>query len=827
MDNHQRSLAARQWPIGLMLLLVSVCISAAEPFQISDIRVEGLERISAGSVFNYLPVEVGDTLTDDKTADAMQALFRTGFFEDIEFDREGNILVVRVSERPAITEISLEGNKDIKSEDLLRALSDFGLSEGDVFERRTLERVQQSLTKEYYNRGKYNVLVDASVDELQRNRVRVNIEITEGDAATIKHINVVGNTVFTDEEILEDFESSTGNWLSWYSRDDQYSQEKLQGDLESLQSYYMDRGYIDFEIESTQVSISPDRKDIYITANVREGDLFTISEVQITGDLVLPEEDLRRFIVLREGQTFSRRLLEASTENITQRLSGVGYAFADINPIPDIDKESKTVKLTLLVDPGQRVYVRRVNFTGNSKTKDEVLRREMRQFEGSVFSQFMVDRSRLRLQRLSFIEEVNIETPRVSEDQVDVNIAIKERTAGSFTFGLGFSQVTGILGSLSINQENFLGSGKQAGVSLQNSRFFSRFDLSYVDPYWTEDGVSRGYNLSIRELDQGEANIASYLADTKALSTSFGIPITEVDRVRLLIGVEDTAITPFLGVGPDIFEELVFYDLGEYCDLRTDPGPPVTAIDPNCFSPADVPADQPPDQTGYRTIDNALTLRTELLWSRDSRNRFFSPTRGSIQRAGLEIAVPGSTIEYFKMSYNARKYFPLSRSFTFALSGDLGYGDTYGDAGDSEFGLPFFEHFFAGGVRSVRGYEDNTLGPRVARVLGENPDTGEPIFDPNPRPIGGDLKITGSAELFFPIPFAKNSNTTRLSWFVDFGQVYEDLDAFDAGQMRYTTGLSLQWQAPVGPVIINLVAPLNDEPGDETETLQFAFGNFF
>ncbi len=826
MDNHRRNLAARCWPLGLLLLLASVCASAAEPFQISDIRVEGLERISAGSVFNYLPVEVGDTLTEDKTADAMQALFRTGFFDDIEFDREGNILVVRVSERPAITEINLEGNKDIKSEDLLRALSDFGLSEGDVFERRTLERVQQSLTKEYYNRGKYNVLVDASVDELQRNRVRVNINITEGDAATIKHINVVGNTVFTDEEILEDFESSTGNWLSWYSRDDQYSQEKLQGDLESLQSYYMDRGYIDFEIESTQVSISPDRKDIYITANVREGDLFTVSEVQITGDLVLPEDDLRRFIVLREGQTFSRRLLEASTENITQRLSGVGYAFADVNPIPDIDKESKTVKLTLLVDPGQRVYVRRVNFTGNSKTKDEVLRREMRQFEGSVFSQFMVDRSRLRLQRLSFIEEVNIETPRVADDQVDVNIAIKERTAGSFTFGLGFSQVTGILGSLSVNQENFLGSGKQAGISLQNSRFFSRFDLSYVDPYWTEDGVSRGYNLSIRELDQGEANIASYLADTKALSTSFGIPITEVDRVRLLIGVEDTAITPFLGVGPDIFEELVFYDLGEFCDLSSDPGPPVTPVDPNCVAPADAPPGLFP-VTGYRTIDNALTLRTELLWSRDSRNRFFSPTRGSIQRAGLEIAVPGSTIEYFKMTYNARKYFPLSRSFTFALSGDLGYGDTYGDAADSEFGLPFFEHFFAGGVRSVRGYEDNTLGPRVARVLGEDPDTGEQFLDPNPRPIGGDLKITGSAELFFPIPFAKNSNTTRLSWFVDFGQVYEDLDAFDAGQMRYTTGLSLQWQAPVGPVIINLVAPLNDEPGDETETLQFAFGNFF
>ncbi len=820
MGGHQR-LWNKAVTAALSLVLTAVMLSssamAAEPFQISDIRVEGLERISAGSVFNYLPVEVGDTLTEQRVADAMQALFKTGFFDDIEFDREGNILVVRVTERPAISEIALEGNKDIKTEDLMRALSDFGLSEGDVFERRTLERVQQSLTKEYYNRGKYNVLVDANIDELQRNRVRVNIEITEGDAATIKHINIVGNTVFTDEEILEDFDSSTGGWLSWYTRDDQYSQEKLQGDLEALQSYYMDRGYIDFEIESTQVSISPDRNDIYVTANVREGDLFTVSEVQLTGDLVLEENDLRRFIVLREGQTFSRRQLEASTENITQRLSGVGYAFADVSPIPDIDKESKTVKLTLLVDPGQRVYVRRVNFTGNSKTKDEVLRREFRQFEGAVFSQFMVDRSRLRMQRLSFVDEVNIETPRVAEDLVDVNVSVTERNAGSFTFGLGFSQTTGILGSLSVNQQNFLGSGKQAAISLQNSRFFNRLDLSYVDPYWTDDGISRGYNLSIRELDQGEANIASYLADTKALSTSFGIPITEVDRVRLLIGLEDTAITPFFGVGSDVFEELVFFDLGEFCDITADPG---------CL-PANVPQGLPENIAGYRTTDNALTLRTELLWSRDSRNRFFSPTRGSVQRAGLEVAVPGSTIEYYKLTYNAKKFFPLSRNFTFSVSGDLGYGDTYGDSGSSQFGLPFFEHFFAGGVRSVRGYEDNTLGPRVSGLELFDPVTGEPIPDPNARPIGGDLKLTGSAELFFPIPFAKDSRTTRLSWFVDFGQVYSDLDAFDAGEIRYTTGLSLQWQAPVGPVIINLVAPLNEQDGDETETLQFAFGNFF
>ncbi|MDJ0653241.1 MAG: outer membrane protein assembly factor BamA [Xanthomonadales bacterium] len=791
----------------LAVLLWANLAQAASPFQISDIRVEGLQRISAGTVFNYLPLEVGDTLDEAGVGRAMQALFKTGFFEDIAFDREGNILVITVEERPAISEIRIDGNKDIKTEDLLQALSDFGLSEGDVFQRRTLDRVQQSLTREYYNRGKYNVLVEARPRQLQRNRVEVEIDITEGEAATIKHINIVGNTIFTDEEILEDFESSTGGWLSWYTRDNQYSQEKLQGDLEALTSYYQDRGYIDFNIESTQVSISPDKKDIYVTANVREGSVHTVSEVLLTGDMVLTEQDLRRFIVIQDGSVFSRRLLEASVENITNRLASVGYAFANVSPIPEIDADNREVKITLLVAPGKRVYVRRINFYGNSKTKDEVMRREMRQFEGGVFSQPMVDRSRLRLQRLSFVESVDIETPRVGEDLVDVNVTIKERTAGSFTFGLGFSQTTGILGSLSINQENFLGSGKQAGISLQNSSFYQRFDLSFVNPYYTEDGVSRGFNFSIRELDQGEANIASYLADTKAFGVTYGIPLTEVDRVRLLIGLEDTEITPFSGLGTEITDELLFYELSEPCEPFEDAGCPFN---------------------GFRTVDSAQTLRTELLWSRDSRNRFFSPTRGSVQRLGFELAVPGSTIEYYKINYSNKKYFPLTRtgSFTFALSGEIGYGDTYGDDSDSPYGLPFFEHFFAGGVRSVRGYEDNTLGPRE-RFIDIDPDTGEERVTIG-RPLGGDLKVTGAAELFFPIPFAKEASvTTRLSWFVDFGQVYRDLDSFEAEEIRYTTGLSLQWQAPVGPVIINLVAPLNDKDGDETETLQFAFGNFF
>jgi outer membrane protein insertion porin family len=774
--------------IFFALALYSVNALALEPFVISDIRIDGLERIAAGTVFNYLPLEVGDRMDRQTATEAMRALFRTGFFEDINLEQQDDILIIRVQERPAISDIEIEGNKDIKTEDLERALADFGLAEGEVFQRITLDRIQQSLTNEYYNRGKYNVSIEADVQPLQRNRVSIDITISEGDAAKIKHINIVGNTVFEDEEILDDFESKTGSFLSWYTKDNQYSKDKLKGDLETLTSYYQDRGYVDFDIESTQVTISPDKNDIYVTANVREGDIYTVSEIVMTGEFILPESTIRQLVVIGEGQTFSRRLLEGSVDNITATLGNIGYAFANVNPVPDIDRETKQVKITLFVDPGKRVYVRRINFFGNAKTKDEVLRREMRQFEGGWFSQFAVERSRLRLQRLPYIEELNIETPPVpgTDDQVDVMVTVKERTAGSFTFGLGFSQTSGLLASFSVSQENFLGSGKQMGLSFSDSSFFTRFDLSYVNPYYTDDGVSRGFNFKITELDQGEANIASYLADTVAVSVNYGIPLTEVDRVRLLLGAEDTEITPFSGSGDEITEELEFYG------------------------------------------DSLTTYRGELLFSRDSRNRFFNPTSGSVQRVALEVALPGSTVEYYKLSYNGTKYFPITRRLTASFSTEVGYGDSFGDNGDSGFGLPFYEHFFAGGVRSVRGYEDNTLGPRTSTDTGQlDPETGEPLIIQG-RPFGGDLKVTGKAELAFPVPFMKKPSTTmRLSWFLDFGQVYENLDAFDAEEIRYTTGIALQWQAPVGPIVINFAIPLNDKDGDQTEGLQFAFGNFF
>ncbi len=793
-------LVSRKWfaPTALLALAGLTPAHAMDPFTIDDIRVEGLQRTSIGTVFNYLPVQIGDTVNRPLAAESIRALFQTGFFQDVSLARDGETLVVTVVERPSIAEINLEGNKDIKSEDLLRALEDMGFAQGEVYQPITLDRIKQSLTGEYLNRGKYNVAVESEVTDLERNRVKVDINVTEGKAAKIKHINIVGNTVFTDEEILESFESNTSNFTSWYSKDDQYSQEKLTGDLEKLRSYYQDRGYIDFEIESSQVSISPDRKGVYITANVREGEIYDVSEINMTGEFPIDEASLKQLVILRPGDTFSRELLERSTENITALLSNIGFAFANVEPRPELDKESRTVKLNLFVEPGNRVTVRRVVFNGNESTKDEVLRREMRQFEGGWFSQTLIDRSKLRLQRLPYMEEVNIETPRVpgTEDQVDVVVSVKERLAGQFSFGLGYSGTFGASTSLQVSQENFLGSGKRFDIGLNRSSFFTNFSLGFQNPYWSDDGISRGYNVFFRNTEQEEANLARFSTDSWGGSMNFGIPLTEFGRLGLSIGVDDVELSAFSSSGEQIIDELQFYDL--------------IATEPDLFG-------------RFSPEGSALTYRSQLSWTKDSRNRFFNPTSGGINRAGLEVALPGSTIEFYKLNLTSKNYFPINRYLTLAVGGEIGYGDTYGESDNSDFGLPFFEHFYAGGVRSVRGFEDNTLGPRTVIARADN---GDPIF--SNRALGGDLKLTGTVEVAFPTPFSKgDTSAARLAWFFDVGQIYQDLDAFEADDLRYSTGLSLTWQAPVGPIVINLVETLNDEEDDRTEGLQFAFGNFF
>ena len=794
--------------IAALLLLACLAADARafDAFVANDIRVDGLSRISAGTVFSYLPIEKGDRVDRQRAGEAIRALYKTGFFRDVQLSRQGQILVVTVVERPAISKIAIEGNKDIKDEDLLRGLREVGLSEGETFDRLQLDRLTQELTRQYNNRGKYNVTIKPTIKELDRNRVEITIDIVEGKAAKIKHLNLVGNSKFTDDDIREDFEQNDSNWLSWYSRDDQYSREKLSGDLEKLQSFYQDRGYVDFNVESTQVAISNDKKEIFITANVREGEIYAISEIKIAGDLILEESELRRLVISAPGETFSRRKLEATAEAMTKVLANIGYAFADVSPVPQLDKENRTVAVTFFVNPGKRVQVRRINFQGNTRTQDEVLRREMRQFEGAWFSQAAIDRSKIRLQRLGFFKTVEIETPRVtgSDDLIDVNVKVEEQSSGAFQFGLGYSQLQGLLTSISVTQRNFLGTGNSIGVTAQNNIIAKTFEVSYFKPYFTDDGLSIGYNVGYRELDQGEANIASYTSDIANGEVIFGVPLTETDTVQLSLGIDRNRLTTIDGLTPNTLIDFLVAELG---DRERNP----------CFDLPDAGGVLP--ETCQNPGDNRRwtinTWTAKAFWARDSRNKFFAPTRGAFQRFGAEVAMPGSDLEFYKITYQAARYFPVNSWITLLARGEVNYGDGYGDTD----GLPFYENFYAGGTRDVRGFQDNTLGPCDATLLS---------FGGDCQPLGGAFKTTSSLEMIFPTPFAKrNEDSTQISAFFDVGNVFTDFNAWDAGELRGSVGFSFKWQAPVGPIVVNIAAPLNKKDGDRTETLQFSFGNTF
>jgi outer membrane protein insertion porin family len=589
--------------ILLAALWSQAALAAFEPFTVEDIRIDGLTRIAPGTVFANLPVERGDRVDRERASQAIRALFKTGFFNDVELDREGNILVVRVVERPAISKITITGNKDLKEEDLMKGLKEIGLSEGETYDRLALDRVTQELTRQYNNRGKYNVTIKPKVTELDRNRVEIAIEVAEGKAAHIKHLNIVGNTKFSDKEIREDFDSNTSNWLSWYSSDDQYSREKVSGDIEKITSFYQDRGYVDFSVESTQVSISPDKKDIYITMGVREGEIYTLSDVKLTGDLILDEQKLLPLIRAHPGEIYSRKKLEQSAEAISVTLSNIGFAFADVSPVPAIDKEERKVAVTLLVNPGKRVYVRRINFSGNVGTQDEVLRREMRQVEGAWYSQAAIDRSKIRLQRLGFFKRVEIDTPKVpgTEDQVDVNVKVEEQSAGAFQFGFGYSALEGLLTSVSVTERNFLGTGNSISATVQNNSVYKRFDFNYFNPYLTDDGISAGYNFYYRELDQGQANVANYTTDSVGGSFSTAIPLTETTTLSSTLGIDKTKITTFPGITPASIIDFI-------------------------------------NEAGHETFHS---WRFSAGWASDTRNKYFAPTRGSYLRAATEVVLPG------------------------------------------------------------------------------------------------------------------------------------------------------------------------------------------
>lgn len=752
---------------ALIFLGLSIAAYAVEPFVVEDIRVEGLQRISPGTIFNYLPVRVGDTFDESRSSDAVRALFRTGFFKDIELRRDGNVLVVLVEEREAISSIDITGNKAIKTEDLLDGLKQIDFAVGEVYDESKLDKVVQELRRQYYAQGKYGVRIDNRVEQLPGNRVAVSIEISEGEAARIKQINIVGNETYKDKELLKEFELSTSNWLSWFNKSDQYSKQKLSGDLETLRSHYLDNGYINFNVDSTQVSITPDKTEVYITINVTEGERYKISEVKLAGELIVPQEDLFDAVLVRRGMIFSRKLVTESSTNITERLGEDGYAFANVNAIPEINEDDNTVSLTFFVDPGSRTYVRRINFFGNSKTRDEVLRREMRQLEGAWISTTKVDRSKVRLQRLGYFTDVNVETVPVpgTTDQVDVNFTVEERPSGNLLLGLGFSQTQGLIFNTSIAQENFLGSGKRIEFAFNNSSINRQFVFGYTNPYWTIDGVSRGFRLAYQETNASSANITNFDSRIASAGVNFGIPVTEFNFVNTALSFEATKLDTDFRVASQVQEFL--------------------------------------DREG----NDFNVVRASAGFAYDTRNSAIFPTRGVLHRIRTEIAVPGGDLQYYKVDYESRWFYPLTRSFTLLLKGRIGYGDSYADTEK----LPFFENFFAGGPRSVRGYKENSLGPE----------------DEFGRALGGNLLVVGNAELILPLPFFKDINTVRVTGFFDAGNVYAEDEKFDSDELRMSAGISGVWMSPFGVLSASMAAPIRDQPGDDTQPFQFTFGTSF
>lgn len=764
----------------LVTLLVITASALAAQFRISDIRVEGLQRIAAGTIFNYLPVKVGDTTTDDVTASIIRTLYATGFFKDVKVERDGSVLVVWVQERPAVAEVTISGNKDISTEDLKKGLKDIGLTEGRTFDRSVLDRIELELKRQYFARGKYGVEIQSTVSPLERNRVAVTIDISEGLTARIKQINIIGNEDFEEKKLLKLFKLGPSKWHSFYSKNDQYSKQKLAGDLETLRSFYLDRGYIKFEIKSTQVSISADKNEIYVTVGVEEGDVYRISDMKLAGEQSVPAEQLFPLIQMRRGDVFSRKDTTESAERISKRLGNEGYAFANVNTIPEVNEETKQVEVIFFVDPGKRVYVRRVNTKGNTRTRDEVLRREIRQMEAAWFSTELVSRSRERLQRLGYFDEVNVETPAVagSADEVDIDVTVKEKDSGNLLAGVGYSQSQGVIFNTSVTQNNFLGTGKRVSFAFNNSSSNRLYRLAYTNPYYTIDGISRGFELSYRETDYDELNSVDYLTDVGVAGMTFGLPISDTSRAGLGIRYQYTKFTPGVSLLAEAF-----------------------AV-----------------ENGDKFNDFLLTAT----YTNDSRDKAVFPTKGGLQSLRAEVSVPGSDLEYYRLTYKHRRYIPLTTRFIFAINANLGYGDGYGNTQ----GLPFFENFFAGGSGSVRGWKDNTLGPR------------ETTLDEDPS--GGNIKIAGSLELFAPPPIGGDfEKSLRLGAFFDFGNVWTTYNpkidgadlvsptGFSLSDMRYSAGISAVWLSPVGALSVSLAYPLNDKDEDETQIFQFGFGQTF
>ncbi|WP_458218656.1 outer membrane protein assembly factor BamA [Paracidovorax citrulli] len=741
---------------------------AADPFVVRDIRVEGLQRVEPGTVFGYLPVKVGETFTDDKGADAIRALYNTGFFKDVQIRAEDGVLVVQVEERPGISQLEFVGIKEFDKDTLRRSLRAVGVAEARYYDRALIDKAEQELKRQYVSRGYYAAEVQTTVTPVDRNRVSVVFNVDEGPIAKIRQINIVGNKAFKESTLRDEMQLSTPNWLSWYTKNDLYSKQKLTADLESLRSFYLNRGYLEFAIESTQVSITPDKKDIYLTLNIKEGEQYKVSDIRLAGELLGKQEEMEKLLTLKQGEVFSSEKLTQSTKAITDLLGTYGYAFTTINPQPQINRETREVALTLMVDPGRRVYVRRVNVVGNSKTRDEVVRREMRQMESSWFDSEKLTQSQARINRTGYFTDTNITTEDVpgAPDQVDVNVNVTEKPTGQISLGMGFSSTDKLVLQAGLRQDNVFGSGTSLGLDVNTAKSFRTIALTQYDPYFTVDGISRSTDIYYRT-----SRPLYYIGDTnyKIVSAGggfkFGVPFSENDTVFFGIGFERTELT-------------------------------VT--------------DQTPIQYQNWVRENGDVTNNfpfTVGWARDRRDSALIPTKGPYTQANLEVGLPGiGDTSYYRATVQQQYYYPISKAFTLALNGEIAYGRGFGGKD-----YPVFKYFYAGGIGSVRGYQTSSLGPK----------------DQYGRAQGGASKMIGNVEFIFPLPGSGVDRTLRLFTFFDFGNVYQEGETPTFSDLKYSTGLGMSWLSPIGPLKVSVGFPLKQEEGDRTQRFQFQIGTAF
>ena len=769
------ALPSRRSLIGAAV--VALCAGhaqAVEPFVVKDIRVEGIQRTEAGTVFSYLPVRVGETFDDDKGTAAIKALYATGFFKDVRLEEENGVLVVLVEERPAISTVDFTGTKEFEKDMLVKALREIGVGETKIFDKASVDRAEQELKRQYLSHGLYGVKITTTVTPIERNRVTIMFNVDEGDVAKIKGINIVGNKAFSDKQLREMLQLSTSGWFTWYSKADQYSKQKLTGDLEAIKSFYLNRGYLEANVESTQVAITPDKKDIYLTINITEGEKYTVSGVKLEGETFGREAELRQLILLRAGQTYSGELQEASNKRIADRLASFGYAFANVTANPEINQEKREVAFTFLVDQGKRAYVRHMTFSGNTVTRDEVIRREFRQFESSWYDPNRVKLSRDRVDRLGYFKDVTVETPESpgTTDQVDVNIAVTEKPTGNFMIGGAFSQSEKFTFTAAVTQANFAGSGNTVGIELNTSKYNRTISFAQTNPYFTDEGISRGFQVYLRTSRPPALNIGSYTVRQTGGNMTFGVPFSEIDTVFFGAGLERTELETDES-SPTLYKTFVAQNGG------------------------------PPSGVGTATT-NSIPLT--VAWGRDSRDSAVTPTRGRYQRANLEVDLFGDA-KYYRAIYEHQWYRPLTSWMTLALKGELDYG-----SGIGSHAYPVFKNFYGGGIGSVRGYESSSLG----------------IVDPYTYDaLGGAKRVIGNAELQFPFPGSGTDRSLRWFTFADAGQVYQENQKMRPSELRYSAGIGLSWISPVGPLKLSYAKPLNAKPGDRLERFQFQMGTGF